>query len=192
MHARTAAALDRLEKAEWFAKCGMRDASTAKVLGSWKDACQCCLSIESENFRLEALNQYREKLCAKSPGRFAKWNEFVDELEPAIRRLTTKKGEPILRKYKLSEDIAGAVYRDILGMCMETEYAEIQAPGHHANVAFWYLNGHFPCGCQGVKWDGPYVDLYPPGFYSKIVNWFQTGAFGDWQGQNPQGTLIVY
>ena len=39
---------------------------------------------------------------------------------------------------------------DILGACIEMEYADLCPPGFYTNLASWYVKEHFPCGWQGV------------------------------------------
>jgi hypothetical protein len=66
MHPRTAATLNKLQRAKWFANVGVQDTDVAIVLSSWDQAMEHCSSIEWENLRLEAFNQYRMRLLERS------------------------------------------------------------------------------------------------------------------------------
>lgn len=49
---------------------------------------------------------------------------------------------------------------DILHLCMEAEYAEVYPPGFYASQAYWYMQGHFPCGWQGPFPKGGKLVIY--------------------------------
>ena len=54
-----------------------------------------------------------------------------------------------MRENNLPKVFEDTVQWDILGVCMEAEYADIFQPGFYASQAYWYINGHFPCGWEG-------------------------------------------
>jgi hypothetical protein len=149
MHPRTAATLERLDRASWFTRVGVHDAARTTILASWRDAIDHCSSIEWENLCLEAANQYCSRLAERSRERFGKWNEIVDELKKTTLPFVRRKIRDVVREHNLPKVFERTVQWDILHLCMEAEYADVFPPGFYANLAYWYDNGHFPCGWQG-------------------------------------------
>jgi hypothetical protein len=159
MHQRTVATLNKLERAQWFSNVGVQDTDVAIVLSSWKEAIEYCSSIEWENLCLEAFNQYRMRLLERSKDRYVQWNAVVNELKKTTVPFVQKKIEAVVRQNNLPKIFENFVQGDIIGVCLEAEYADVYPPGFYADQAHWYVRGHFPCG---------------------------------WQGQFPQGKLIIY
>lgn len=159
LHLRTIATLTELEKASWFSRVGVRDTLGAIVLSSWAEAIEHCSSLDWENLCLEACNQYRERLLERDPRSLDTWNERVVSIRPRVEELVRSKAEKFVAEHNLPDVFEDTVQWDILNVCMEAEYADVCPPGFYASQAYWYVNGHFPCG---------------------------------WQGDFPEGTLIVY
>lgn len=151
MHPRTTATLEKLEKPNWFSCVGIKDASKAIVLSSWQEAIEYCSSVEWENLGLEAANQYRERLLERSKERFNQWNDIVTQLKPLTESFVRRKIEVVVREHGLPKVFEDTVQWDILHVCIEAEFADVYQPGYYARRAFWYVNGHFPCG-----WDGEF------------------------------------
>jgi hypothetical protein len=149
MHQRTIATLDRLEQAVWFSRVGMRDIESAIVLPSWHDAIEHCSSLEWQNICLEADNQYCVRLLKRSIERYREWNEIVIKLKQVVIPFVNNKIESVVRENNLPKAFENTVQWDILGVCIEAEYADVCPPGWSAGQAYWYTKGHFPCGWQG-------------------------------------------
>jgi hypothetical protein len=150
MHLRTIVALQALEEARWFSRVGIeQDSTTAIVVGSWPEAIEYCSSPEWEDLRLEAVNQYCERIVKRSPERWGHWNEIVAEVRAVAIPFVERKIEPTVRKNDLPEIFGVRVRADIINLCMEAEYADVCPPAFFAASAYWYVNGHFPCGWSG-------------------------------------------
>ncbi len=149
MHPRTIATLKRLEEAQWFSRVGVRDTQVAIVLSSWNEAVERCGSVEWEDLCLEAVNQYRERLFARSRERYSTWNDVAAHIRQPALDLVDRKIETVVRENHLPEVFRQSVAYDILGVCMEAEFADVCPPAFFAAQAYWYAHGHFPCG-----WDG--------------------------------------
>lgn len=149
MHPKTIATLNDLDKAAWFSHVGVKDTKTAIVLSSWEDAIKHIGSIEWENLCIEASNQYRERLVERSKARFAQWNDIAIELKKTTVPFVHRKIEDVVRQHNLPPAFGNMVRWDILGVCMEAEYADVYPPGFYASHAYWYVKGHLPCGWQG-------------------------------------------
>jgi hypothetical protein len=154
MHPRTVATLNKLENAAWFSRVGIKDTNVAIVLSSWHEAIEHCSSLEWENLCLEARNQYCERLVQRSPKLWDKWNDIVVEMKRFTEPLIERKIETVVRENNLPRVFRATVRWDILGVCMESEYADVVPPGYYASQAYWYVKGHFPCGWQGNFPDG--------------------------------------
>jgi hypothetical protein len=150
MHPRTIATLQELEEAHWFSRVGIQqDSTTAIVVGSWPEAIEHCRSPEWEDLCLEAKNQYCERIAERSPERWSHWNEIAAEVRAIAIPFVERKIESTVRDNDLPEIFGVQVCADVLMLCMEAEYADIVAPGFFAANAYWYVNGHFPCGWSG-------------------------------------------
>jgi hypothetical protein len=149
MHPKTLATLEELDGAEWFSRVGLKDTTAAIVLSSWPEAIEHCKSIAWQNICIEASNQYRERLAERSKERYEKWNYVTAELKKVTIPFVRRKTETIVHEHNLPKVFVDMVQWDILGVCMEAEYADIHPPGYYASHAYWYIKGHFPCG-----WDG--------------------------------------
>lgn len=153
MHPRTKLTLEELENANWFVNVGKpypsEDLDTLIYVKTWKEAIGWCSSQYWDDLNLEAYNQYRERLFERSRERLRLWNEIVVEIKQYSIPLVERKTEQIIKKNKLPKVFNDCVQWDILGVCMEAEYADIYPPGFYASQAFWYVNGRFPCGWSG-------------------------------------------
>jgi hypothetical protein len=149
MHSRTIATLDKLRHAEWFRCVGVQDTDAAEVLSSWSEAISSSSSIEWENLCLEAANQFCERLLERAPQRFEKWNEIANEIKPVSHMLVLEKTKQVIEENNLPKSFLDTVNWDIAHLCMEAEYADVFPPAYYASQAYWYMQGHFPCGWRG-------------------------------------------
>jgi hypothetical protein len=150
MHPRTIATLEELEQASWFSRVGIKkDSTTAIVLASWPEAIEYCSSPEWDDLCNEAQNQYCERLVERSMKRWERWNDTVDEVKKVTIPLVNRKIAAVVRAHNLPEIFAAQVHADITSLLMECEYADVYPPGFFASNAYWYVNGHFPCGWSG-------------------------------------------
>jgi hypothetical protein len=142
-----------LENSNWFASVGILDgiieSENIVMLTSWSEAIFQCSSIEWENLCLEAQNQFRMRVLERNKDRYLKWNDTVDVVKPHVTALVKRKIEATMRNYKLDKIFEDTVFWDILGVCMESEFTDVYPPGFFASQAYWYVNGHFPCGWVG-------------------------------------------
>jgi len=184
MHPRTTATLEKLENADWFRCVGVKDTEKAIVVASWQEAIEHCSSVEWENLLLEASNQYCERLLERSRERYNQWNDVVAQLKLVTVPFVARKIEAVVREHNLpkrltknrhgrlgnlgkkpsrisflsaSKVFEDTVQWDILGVCMEAEYADVFPPAFYASQAYWYVKGHFPCGWQGDFPDGTLI-----------------------------------
>jgi hypothetical protein len=150
MHPRTIETLDRLEKASWFSRVGIHEGPGVTVVTSWQQAIRHCDCDEWEDLELEVLNQYRAFIAYHSTERLDLWNGIVDEVKEIARPLVDRKTASVIRENGLPRIFKVSVNHDIIGIFMEAEYADMCPPGFFTSLYPWYLNGHFPCGWQGM------------------------------------------
>ena len=149
MHPRTEATLQELRQSEWFRNVGVRDTQRADVLSSWDEAVESCASPDWEDLCLEAANQYRERLAEASRAEFARWNDVDGLVKPAAVSLVREKASSVVAAHQLPKVFVDTVEWDVLHLLMECEFADVHPPGFYASQAYWYANGHFPCGWSG-------------------------------------------
>jgi len=154
MHARTTSTLAELEEKEWFANVGKRDSERVVFVSSWDEAIKSCQDEAWVDLCQDAANQYRARLAERNKERFREWNERVRELKNVTVPLVIRKTQKVVEENGLSKDFVDAVQWDILHLCMEAEYADVFPAGFYASQAYWYVNGHFPCGWKGRFPDG--------------------------------------
>jgi len=150
MQRTTLAFLEQLQKAHWFSRVGVHDTVDAIVLASWREAVVLRGSIEWQDLRLDMANAYSRRLQERSKERWLKWNDTVVALKKTLIPFVRGKIDPVVREYKLPHAFEHTVQWDMLHACMETEHADVCPTGFYANLASWYIKGHFPCGWQGV------------------------------------------
>src|SRR5262245_19217567 len=101
MHARTAAGLEVLEKAQWFSRVGINDAKSAVFLSSWSEARERCTHVNVRNFGLAASNQYTCALQKAAPERYTKWHDLWLGMEPQIKDLVKRKTQDVIQEHNL-------------------------------------------------------------------------------------------
>lgn len=157
MHSKTIEMLDRLEKASWFSRVGIKDGPSAAVVASWPEAIEYCSSPEWEDLQLEASNQFCERIAERSRERWRVWNETVREVNKVATPLVDRKIATVIRENSLPKFFRIQVNHDICSLCMENEYADICPPSLFTRLAYWYIGGHFPCGWWGAYPEGKVI-----------------------------------
>lgn len=149
MHPRTKATLAELTAAAWFRRVGEPVEGPFVPVKSWDEAIEQCSSLAWENLSLEAANRYREAVLKRSPERYQQWNTIADELRPVVVAFVDRQTRATIEKHGLPKVFKDRVNWDIMHLCMEAEYADVFPPGFFASQAYWYVQGHFPCGWEG-------------------------------------------
>jgi hypothetical protein len=89
------------------------------------------------------------RLLEKNKDRYRQWNDVVEMLKPTTIPFVQRKIEATVKQHDLPKVFEDTVQWDILGVCMESEFADVYPPGFFASNAYWYMKGHFPSGWQG-------------------------------------------
>ena len=150
MQQRTRELLAALEGSDWFSTVGQPVPepllNKVVIVSSWAEAVECCASISWENFTLEQRNLLTSYLHDHAQERYQSWNQIVDDAKAALIPMVDRKMEPVIRQHALPEVVGHCVCWDVLGACMESEYADICSPGFFTVLMGWYMKGRFPCG----------------------------------------------
>jgi hypothetical protein len=158
MEQRTRELLDDLDSADCFATVGrpFPELVANKVLfvASWAEAVECCGSISWEKFTLGARNILTLYLHDHARDRYGRWNQIVDEVKVMLIPIVERKLERIIRDHALPEVVGHCVRWDVLGACMESEYADISPTAFFTDLMGWYKRGRFPCGWGEVDRSG--------------------------------------
>jgi len=151
----TVATLQELEKAKWFSRVGQPFTNEGKIelpvviVPSWKDAMNYCSADEWGLVLNESTNLFTEKLRKESVEEFQTWNDRVADVKKVSVPLVKRKIEAVQREHNLPEIFELTVHAQISMVLMEAEYAHVIEPENFAKLAFWFVNGHFPCGWKG-------------------------------------------
>jgi hypothetical protein len=141
MRRETRKLLKRLADADWFCSVGEPLDGSVVAVRSWEEAAACCSSNEWSDFALEMRNRLTMHLHTHARRRYQRWNDRVREVKEVVTPLVRGKlaglGQP---------SVEVAVQWDLLGACLELEYADVREPGYFCGLMAWYLGGRFPCG----------------------------------------------
>jgi hypothetical protein len=145
----TIATLDALEAVDWFHNVGHATPAHGRSVRTWVEAEPYLTSVDSENVRIAASNDFRERLIEASEAAFDEWNLRVDLVSPLVNALVREKAEPYVRRNHWPERALDIIRWDILALALEAEFSRWVPPSFYAQLGFWYRGGHFPLG-----WDG--------------------------------------
>lgn len=158
MKRQTSAQLTRLDDCEWFRNVGdpVSD-ETVVVVASWKEAIRHCRTEDWEYLQQETANLLGLRIGGRSDERLQEWNDIVDEVKAVSMALVSRKIQAVVRENRLPKVFEDVVQWDVLHACMECEYADIISLDFYANQAYWYEQGHFPCGWEGIYPEGKLI-----------------------------------
>lgn len=75
-------------------------------------------------------------------------------MKAAFEPLVERKIRRVVEEHALPEVVGHCVRWDVLGACMEGEYADVRQPSFFTDLMDWYIRGRFPCGWGKVNKDG--------------------------------------
>jgi hypothetical protein len=151
----TLATLRQLEEADWFKRVGQCLIDEGEItvpvviVSSWEEAMEQCSSNEWGLTLNELTNSYCRELVRKSPEDFRTWNERAKAVKTLSGPLVKAKFAPVRIEHNLSEEFEGMVHAQVAMVFMEAEYAHVIPPASFSKLAFWFVNGHVPCGWKG-------------------------------------------
>jgi hypothetical protein len=157
LHERTLATLDKLRGVEWFSAVGKEVKGSFVNVHSWAEAVEWCGSDDWRDLQLEAANRYCEQLAKRSLERFRRWNVVALEVREVVIPFVENKTGAVIHANSLPKTFENSVRWDMIHLCMEAEFADVYPPGFFASQAYWYAEGHFPCGWEGKFPDGRLV-----------------------------------
>lgn len=132
--------------------------------------------------------------------RYQRWNDIVAEVKAAMGPMVTRQVSPLLEQVGAPE-VKHCVEWDVLGACMEREYADLQQPGFFNGLVGWYLSGRFPCG-WGERDQAGRIRLHGPqdesGYEPSEPDWLKIVLANQEHVYHPNvkwpavGTLLVF
>lgn len=159
---KTEALLAELAAVELFRAAGTEaDAPPGTVrVASWNDALAAKRVKAFENVKLEARGDLTARLTNEHPARQARWNELTREIRPRVIATFEARCKEYAAKHRLSDELWASTRWDILGACMECEYADVVPATFYGSLAQVYLAGHFPCGWSGGLYPAGQLEIY--------------------------------
>jgi hypothetical protein len=146
----------------WFSAVGQplpaELARTSFPVRSWSEAVLCCKSLEWENYSLERRNSLTMYLHRHAKQRYQQWNELVDSVKSVVVPLVHAKLAGMPREL---DEVKATVNWDVLGACMELEFADVREPEFFVGLMSLYGAGHFPCGWGERDYQGV-IHTYGP------------------------------
>ena len=151
MNSDTAKFIQQIRDEGLFGAVGSGDLEGTRCVNSWDEAINSVDNEESRSFRLARKNDLSTRLFKVNRQRFNDWNSIIRPVRAGVRPLVELNARPIP---EITPGAVSAVVWDLMGACMELEYADLIDPGFFSQMAEFYVAGRFPCG-----WEG----LYPAG-----------------------------
>ena len=151
----TLATIERFKRANWFARVGENLIDSGKIsvpitiVSSWKEATRQCESSEWDLTLNESANEFRNRLVRASKEEFCAWNDHVIAVKEISKPLVEEKMAEVQQKHCLSSAVSDTMRWIVMMTLTEAEYAHVVESGNHSKLAFWIVNGHFPCGWKG-------------------------------------------
>ena len=156
--------LDGVFNYPFFDSVGKPLPSGVSRVNTWSQAAKTCGFVKWGNNQLMASNALRNAIQIQYPKqgmweRMQEWNPLCEELSPLILSFVDTLLLKVPLEAKELKKIKDNVSWDILGICLETHYADIAEPIFSIPyLDCWYAAGHFPCGWDGDEfpenWDG--------------------------------------
>lgn len=169
MNQRTAEKLSELKSFPWFVNVGKAAGGDYLAVRNWNEAVELSAAEVWSSVQHQVKNRIADEVTQRNYKRSEEWNGIAAELRREIAAIVATSVEPLEKKLHLKPDFRGAVFWDMLGICIETEFSDLLPPMFFVpRLQPIYAAGHFPCG-----WEGP-----------KLKE--------GWQGELPNSRLIVY
>jgi hypothetical protein len=160
---RTEALIARLVPVEFFRAAGTVEGVPAGVsqVKSWKEALAPSRVKKFDEVKLEARGDMTAELSNHHAERYnGRWNELTREIRPRVIGTFEARCTEFASKHGLSADLWNGTRWDILGACMECEYADIVEAGFYARLMDIYVAGHFPCGWTGGVYPSGQLEIF--------------------------------
>jgi len=152
----TQATFKQLEESQWFSHIGQGLNNEGKItvpvviLKSWSEAIQECQKDGWDLVLNESANNFREMLVKASKEEFRTWNDHVRMVKEISVPFVKSRFLDLQVKYGLPTCVEDTLRWIVTMTLVESEYYHILPTlGNHAKLAFWIVNGHFPCGWKG-------------------------------------------
>jgi hypothetical protein len=163
MSEKTEALLAQLASVELFHACGVDESVPAGMthVSSWREALAPKRVRAFENVQLEAQGELTVELSKNHPARYnGRWNELVRTIRPRVIATFERRCTEFASRHGLDETLWQATRWNILGACMECEYADLVPATFYGTLATVYLAGHFPCGWSGGLYPAGHLEIY--------------------------------
>ena len=139
------------------------------VVPGWDAAVRECRSRKWDNLRIAARNTLQRMIERRDWALGDEWNAIVEEARPVIMSLISKRLVDIGAPSTAHKPLLDSISWDFLGICLENEFAPVVPSVFYIKyLEPWYVQGRFPCGCDGKALPDP------------------------WNGSTVSGRLIVF
>jgi hypothetical protein len=154
MNQRVADMIDMLQAVDWFHAVGQPVGLSVERAMSWAEANQNCATDQWNDTLLEARNHMTRSLNRDFPDAFLAWSDVINEAKEVVDSLIQSKIEAVMGEQKLTKSGRSTVIWSIWNMVLSAHYGDLYIPTFYADLACWYVKGHFPCGWKGEYPEG--------------------------------------
>jgi hypothetical protein len=152
MYDRTGTMINLLSNAEWFSKVANAVNGNVLAVGDWEHAIAHLTNGYWEDLHYYSANQLFEAgrvVNAHKGNSSRNWNLIATEIRSIVIPLVEDKTVSISKAQNLPKVFMDQVLWDMLHIAMATDFSDVFIPDFYASLAYWYLEGHFPCGWEG-------------------------------------------
>jgi len=153
----TEAFVEQLQRVRLFSAVGQPMGEGVRQARSWFQAMRYCSAQQWEDAQLEAHNQIRDRIRGSDKEAYNAWNTVVVTLRPMITDILSEKVWAYHVTRRICPRFVNSVRWDLIGCCIEKEFADVCATGFCCMLGDIYLSGHFPCGWEGAYPEGTLI-----------------------------------
>lgn len=155
--------ISTIKSINWFANCGAKFTTKSNLdllqVKNWAEAKLYYENPRWEETTLAARNELTSYLHKKCSGKYNDWNNLTGKAKVFLQEEII----PIIAQFeqqnKLNAVFIDCVRWDLLGVLMEKSYKECKPPKFYSLLLSIYIEGHFPCGWDGLWPNGKLVVL---------------------------------
>jgi hypothetical protein len=88
-------------------------------------------------------------LAQEVPKAYQAIGDVADEVRKVVDSLIQSKIRIVIEEQKLTKSFRSTVIWSIWNIVLSAHYGDLYTPTFYADLAHWYVKGHFPCGWEG-------------------------------------------
>lgn len=149
--------IELLRAADWFSAVGQKKETSVVYVDNWLEADTRCADDDWKLALLRTSNMISAGLARDYPNKKFPKNEIVGNIKQMMSPLIETRVKPLVEQYGLSKAIYDTVDWSITSIVLATHFGNLYLSAFYADLACWYVKGHFPCGWKGDYPEGQLI-----------------------------------